>query len=272
MNVNNVGRTIAIINGGKYRDKLVNVDDSKLPTDPRDDEQDLFDYKEFSALKLSDGTFSQYPNLETGSNGKNKRDVLYICGASGSGKSYYTKSFCLNYLKAYPKNNIYIFSQLTEDDSLKDLGKKLLRIKIDETIVTEPFTYTDFKDSLVIFDDIDALKNKIIKKSIMQLKEEMLSLGRHEAITVIVTSHQSCKGHESKDQILESTSCTFFLQSGTNYNTLLKTYMGFNDKEIRRLKKIPSRWITVFKQSPQIIMTERQILLKADFEDEKLGT
>jgi hypothetical protein len=173
----------------------------------------------------------------------------------------------MNYLRAFPKNPIFIFSQLVEDDSLADLGKHLKRIVIDERIVTEPFSYKDFANSLIIFDDVDALKNKIIKKAIDQLKNEALSLGRHEAITVIVTSHQSCKGFETKDILLESTSCTFFLHGGNNYTTILKSYLGFNDKDIKRLKKIKSRWITLHKQAPQIIMTENDIFLKESFDE-----
>lgn len=270
MNIENVGRTVAIIRGSPYNKKLVSIDDTKLPTaDNQDrDVDNKLEFDDFIYLKLQDAKFEQYPNLEVGSNGKNKRDVLYVSGASGSGKSYYTKSFCSNYLKAFPKNSIYIFSQLVEDDSLASLGKALKRIVIDERVVTEPFTYTDFKNSLVIFDDVDALKNKIIKKALDQLKNEMLSLGRHEAITVVVTSHQTNKGFETKDIILESTSCTFFMRGGNNYTTILKSYLGFTDKQIKRLKKLNTRFVTVFKQAPMIIMTENQIFLRDSFDDE----
>ena len=42
---------------------------------------------------------------------------------------------------------------------------------------------------------------------------------------------------------------------------------GFNDKEIRLLKKFKSRWVTVFKQAPMIIMTEQEIYLKQSFDE-----
>ena len=81
------------------------------------------------------------------------------------------------------------------------------------------------------------------------------------------TSHQSCKGHETKDILLESTSCTFFLKGGNNYNTILKSYLGFNDKDIKRLKKFNTRWITLHKQAPQVVMCENDIFLKEGFDE-----
>jgi hypothetical protein len=267
MNIENNGRTLAVIKGGKYDKKFVSIEPMKSTQENEDNEQLI--YHPFSDLKLPRGcTFSQYPNLEIGSNNLPKRSVLYVTGMSGSGKSYYVKSFCQNYMKAFPKNRLFIFSQLVEDDSLKDLGDKLLRVKIDEQLVLEPFSYKDFSNSCVIFDDVDALKNKIIKKAVLQLKSEMAELGRHENITMCITSHQTCKGHETKESILESTSCTFFMKGGNNYTTMLKNYMGFTNNQIKALKKINSRWVTIFKEAPQVIMTENRIFLKELFDDD----
>ena len=67
----------------------------------------------------------QIPDKET------ERSILYITGPSGSGKSFYTKNYILEYKKIFPKNNIYIFSSLENDETL-DKIPKIKRIKFTE--------------------------------------------------------------------------------------------------------------------------------------------
>jgi hypothetical protein len=47
-------------------------------------------------------TIQQIPDKET------ERSILYITGPSGSGKSYYTRNYILEYKKMFSKNNIYV--------------------------------------------------------------------------------------------------------------------------------------------------------------------
>ena len=39
----------------------------------------------------------------------NTRQVLYVSGASGSGKSYYASNYIKEYVKMFPKNTVYIY-------------------------------------------------------------------------------------------------------------------------------------------------------------------
>ena len=103
-------------------------------------------------------TIQQLPDKET------ERSILYITGPSGSGKSYYTRNYILEYKKLFPKNNIYIFSSLDSDETL-DKIPKIKRVKFTEKFLLYDFKITDFKDSLVIFDDVDAETNKFKKKN-----------------------------------------------------------------------------------------------------------
>ena len=99
-------------------------------------------------------TVQQLPDKET------ERSILYITGPSGSGKSYYTRNSILEYKKCFPTNNIYIFSSLESDETLDKISK-IKRIKFTEKFLMFDLKITDFKDSLVIFDDVDAETNKI---------------------------------------------------------------------------------------------------------------
>jgi hypothetical protein len=52
-----------------------------------------------------DACFQHIPNLNT------ERNILYVCGQSGSGKSYYIKKYAEEYKKIFPKMK-FIYSVL----------------------------------------------------------------------------------------------------------------------------------------------------------------
>jgi hypothetical protein len=43
-----------------------------------------------------------------------ERQCLYICGQSGSDKSYFTTNYVKEYKKMFPKRNIYVNSSIAE--------------------------------------------------------------------------------------------------------------------------------------------------------------
>jgi len=58
-----------------------------------------------------------------------ERDILYVTGRSGSGKSYYSADFIKQYIKMHPKKGVYLISSLMKDKCL-DKIKQLKRVKI----------------------------------------------------------------------------------------------------------------------------------------------
>ena len=123
LNLDGVGRSLCKINGGKYNKKTISVF-----CDGKDDDEIK---KPFNSLKLSpDAKFQQIPDKDT------ERQITYITGASGSGKSTYIKNYCKEYKKIFKKNEIYLFSSLGEDESLDEIQPK--RIKIDQSLVDDP--------------------------------------------------------------------------------------------------------------------------------------
>jgi hypothetical protein len=252
-NLNNIGKPIAKITGGKYDGKTVSCAENN-----KDNDELL--YRNFETLTLGDGAkFEPTPNT------KSERDILYIAGPSGSGKSFYTKLYLQNYMKQFPNNSIYMLSKLNDDKSLD--GIPLKRIMIDNRVISEPFTVEDFKDSCLILDDIDALKEKNLKQALYALKTEILETGRHFNVSLILTSHLACKGNETKSILNESHSITIFLKSGMPVQHLLKNYMGMELKQIKRLYDLPSRWITIFRGYPMIVLSEKSILFLSSLEN-----
>jgi len=250
-NLNGKGKPIVKITGGKYNDKFVIIEE----TNDKDNDELL--YRNFNNLTLQgDAKFQPTPDTTR------ERDILYIAGPSGSGKSYFTKLYLMNYKKAYPNNPIYMFSKLHEDKSLE--GIELVRVMIDNRLIEDPFDVSDFENCCVIMDDIDALREKPLKNALEKLKVEILETGRHFKTTLILTSHLACKGNETKSILNEAHSITFFLKSGMPVDYLLKNYVGLDKNQLVALKEIPSRFISITRGFPQAVFGEKTILFLSD--------
>jgi len=67
----------------------------------------------------------------------------------------------------------------------------------------------------------------------------------------------------------EAHEIVYFPHSGSmkGINYLLKEYIGFDNKEIKAIKKLKTRWCCIFKNYPQLAMTERNLWLLADDND-----
>lgn len=242
MNLEGIGTPIAkIINSKRKTERNIYLEpDVKLVT---------HNYSQF-ALKEPDH-LQPIPNIS------NERDILYICGMSGSGKSYYARKYAIQYHKMHPNNLVYLFSSLQGDKSIDQPW--IQRVTINDEFLNTNFTIEDFENSLIIFDDIDCLINKMMKKKLYEILSMILETGRHSKTSCIYTSHLACKGHESKTILNECSSVTVFTKAcgGRNLKYLLENYFGLDKKQIELLKKLPSRWVTITKSYPIVVMYEK---------------
>jgi hypothetical protein len=193
-----------------------------------------------------------------------ERQIVYVTAPSGSGKSYFTKQFMEDYKKAYPKRPIWIFSSLSEDPTL-DKVKGTRRIKImEEKFMNADLTAKDFSESLVIFDDVDVLSDKFIKKKVQSIFNSISQIGRHHKVSVVYTSHLATNGYETKNQLNESHSIVVFPRTAGSKTLkyLLDQYLGFDKHQIRRVKNMSSRWVCINKTYPQVIFTQDEIYLR----------
>lgn len=201
---------------------------------------------------LDDGKLIPLPQpLESGS------ERGYVAGPSGSGKSTYVGNYIKMYKKLYPKRKIYIFSRL-ESDPLLDVYKPN-RILLDESIIEEPIEPGDLSEGvgcLCIFDDIDTIKDAKICKAVFKLRDDICQVGRHDNITCICTGHQLCDYKKTRDLLNESSFVTFFPGSGSKYHIqrFLKIYCGLDNDNIKKVLSLPSRWVTIYKVYPQLII------------------
>lgn len=249
MNFEGEGNTVAVINNDldkKDRKILSITDNPKSITGAC-----------FNELKLKDKPtlhFQPIPNKKT------ERSILYVTGASGSGKSYYTRNYAEEYHKCYSKRDVFIISSLKEDKTLDQL-KYLKRLKIHEpAFMTDSIGAVDFKESLVIFDDTDCLQNKMLKKKIDGILNALLETGRHFSTSVIFTSHLACNGLDTRRILNECMSVTIFPHGlgGKSMKYLLDNYFGLDKEQIKKIKKLNSRWVTIQKGFPMIVMSDKE--------------
>lgn len=184
-----------------------------------------------------------------------ERSCRFITGQSGAGKSYFTKSYLEEYHKMYPKRLIYLFSFFSEDKSLDSL-KYLKRIKLGPEFCNMALTIDDFKDSCVILDDVDFIKDRAIKQKLFTILDTLLQGGRHANVEVIYTSHVSCAGKDTRIILGEASSVTIFPRTMGNraLNYLLGEYFGLSSKQIERVRNLDSRAVTITRTYPPYVI------------------
>jgi hypothetical protein len=188
---------------------------------------------------------------------EDKRNVYYIAGASGSGKSYVAGQIATNYKKLHPKNEVYLISKLTEDSTLDSLTiGKPKRINID-SILEDPPKIEEFKNCLVIFDDYDGITGKL-GKAILELITDIAITGRHTATNLILCTHHISNYSKTRLLLNEATHYILYPQS-SSFNALkhlLIHYLGMDTDEIKALKSIKSRWCAFHKNYPNYMLTQ----------------
>jgi hypothetical protein len=248
MNFEHVGEPLAIIVGkdNKVKNpKVLYVSDNK----------DGSVHHSFNSLVVQEGEkFQPIPNT------KKERAVLYVTGSSGSGKSYYTANYVSEFKRIYPKRDVYLISSLNDDSSI-DRIPGLKRIKLNDEFLNTELSAEDFTKSLVIFDDTDCLTNKPMKLKVNGLLNSLLETGRHSQTFVVYTSHLATAGNDTKRILNESHAITFFPASmgGRSLKYLLESYLGLDKCQIKKVKSLKSRWVTIFKSYPQIVISEKEV-------------
>jgi hypothetical protein len=198
-----------------------------------------------------DGTFELLPSPDP-----KKREVWYISGQSGSGKSWIAKGLAHYYHKLFPDRGIYLISKLEEDETL-DALKFLKRVKIQSFVDDYP-ALEEFKDCMVIFDDYDTLTGDA-EKVIRKLIDDLAIMGRHTGTTMLCLSHYSTNYSKTRLLLNEITHLVVYPLS-TSYHALkyiLKNYIGVDEEDIKRHRKLGSRWLCYSKSFPQCLIAQK---------------
>lgn len=188
---------------------------------------------------------------------KDQNERVMITGPSGSGKSTYAGNYGEKYKKIFPKNPIILFSNKEKDECLDRL--KPIRMALNYKLVDDPIKASELSNKLVIFDDIDQIPDKEIKKAVQELRDLLMAEGRSEHIYVLTISHNPTNHKQTASSLLESSSIVMFPEGGDSYHIeqVCKKYCGLPPKKIREVLDLNSRWVMCSKTAPKFILHEK---------------
>lgn len=246
------GTNLVRVDGGLYDKQIVSLYEK---------EDDLPENKWFEELNLKkNGKFQVIPS-------NHERNVIFITGASGSGKSHWIKQFLIEYKKKFSKRHIYVFSMKKKDPTIDEVKYLFDRVVCDDTLISNPLKIEDFKESCVVLDDVENFPKRI-KEALYQLRDEILELGRQDKITCIIANHLPT-GLEIKKVLNECQIIVFFLANWTRgLQYLLKEYLGLDKHEINRIDSKRSRASVYVKTFPNCIITDSDIWIRKRINDD----
>ena len=249
LNFENIGTHISSINGGSYDKQKI-----YLAIDEDDQEKVKKGFQKLNLKKVG-GKFEIVPNEDA------EREIGYICGQSGSGKSYFVSMYVDKYKKRFKKNKIYLFSEVHDDEKLNKFNP--IKIKLDSELINDELDYKDFDNSLVIFDDVDAIKDKKIKDEVYKILNSILKMGRHTNTSVLITNHNASEREKTKNIFCESHFICYFPFGGSQKQLkyMLESHADLDKKDIAYNKTLKSRWVCVKKNYPTHTITEKEIYM-----------
>jgi hypothetical protein len=200
-----------------------------------------------------DSTFQPIPDPDP-----SKRQVYYVAGQSGSGKSYFARGIAENYKKLFPDRDIYLISKLQEDETLDRMKVgKPKRINI-ESFLTDPVDLEEFKDCLVIFDDWDTL-DKPYFTVVHKLIEDLAIMGRHTNTSMLILSHYLTNYSKTR-LILGEAQYLVLYPLATSQKALkyvCEHYGGMDKEDIIKLKR-RGRWVLIHKNYPSYVVSAHE--------------
>lgn len=192
-----------------------------------------------------------------------ERELIFITGSSGCGKTTCVKNYCELYHKIYPKAPIYLFSEKLEDVSI-DCLKYINRVVINENIseIAEIPLENYLPNTLLLFDDYDDLQKQYLMP-IQQLISRVLKLGRQYKISCLIVSHliNPTKNREFNRNILLEVQKVIFFKNDNTYGNkyYLKTYGGLDQKQINKVLSKDTRYIIFNNRYPNYFITKKEI-------------
>lgn len=214
---------------------------------------------------ISPSRMQWYPNIEDLG-----RLTAFIPGNPGAGKSYLTNEL----LNLLPSNaEILLLTSLEEDDGNFDelrRSGRLYKIKMTKDNL-ENLTLTNIrrmcKNPVLVFDDVDKIRDKDISKLVFALMEDALANGRghknHDGvgdIHVICTSH-SLNDYKKTKYTLENCDFIAVFPQSTTYSQMRKLYekIGLTkemcDNAIALGKQKGIRYILIHKVTPMFSLS-----------------
>lgn len=182
------------------------------------------------------------------------RDVVFVSGRSGSGKSYWAAEFCKKYNDLHgDERPIALVSALAHDQQFDALGF-VRRIKLD-SLLERPLSLEEFpRGGLLVVDDVEAA-TKAQEAAIEQMLTTVLTMGRHAQLSVLVLKHLTSDYRRTRLLLHESTLLVMFPAgcAASQMQHVLSYHAGMDKEQIKRVRRLPSRWVAIRTSYPGLV-------------------
>lgn len=158
----------------------------------------------------------------------------------------------------YPKNKKYQFSTGAEDPAFEKLG--LIKVELDDSLVTDPIRVESLQDCLVLMDDVNSVGSKPLKLALMKLREQIVAVGRKLNVTGLFTAHKIRDYKQSAALLSGCTDVAIFPKSSDKRDCIMfmKDYCYFDSDLIDRIMTLPSRWVILHRYTPSYYLSEHE--------------
>jgi len=252
LTLNPTGKIVAQCNGGKLHDgKFVSVCDDTSATG-------------FETIADPQARFEIVPTVNYIPGKKRKlepvRDVVFVCGPSGMGKSTVLAAYARKFQRMFKKCPIFMISRKQDDPAYANV--KLCKPILDETLVDDPIDIQSDDvpaNCLFIFDDYDTFPDPI-QQCINKLLADILETGRAKNIYCAISSHLMSKQNRTDNARLYNEMHRLIVSPrGGNRPALvnvLENHMGLDKRRIAEILRKDSRWLVFGKQFPQYLILD----------------
>ena len=193
-----------------------------------------------------------------------ERQIWFVTGMSGSGKSHWSSRMCEKYMRMFPDNKVILLSNKPKDPIFDKylehprFSKQFMRLPMDEELLDDPVSLEELRDSLIIMDDIEASSVKGMTKEMDRIRELILCQVRSTRVSLLYISHLSNNYKQTKTILNECHGIVVFPGMSTKHSLkyLLTTYFGFDKKGVDKLIRVPSRWALV-RKCPTLVVHQK---------------
>ena len=117
----------------------------------------------------------------------------------------------------------------------------------------------DYRNSLIIFDDVDTLINSDTSKAVLSFRDFLLEQHRHFNIFLVCTTHLIMNYIATRRLLNEAQKIVLFPHAGSDamITNFIKRYLGWNKTDVQSFFKrdATSRWKLIHKQYPNYVVS-----------------
>ena len=189
-----------------------------------------------------------------------RREIMYVAGRSNSGKTYFVNSVASDYHKKHPNRAIFYITKVHYDGGDKSLNMKLyIMVNLEsflDKIRSGEADIDDFKDSLVIFDDVGSVQGND-SKTMWWWIDQVLEVYRKNNTSLIMCNHLPTEYKKTRLMLAEMTKYVCFNNMKTRSDRVLLSYIEMSKEEVVNMLNIDSRWYLI-DTVLGIVLTEHQ--------------